>query len=48
MFLKLRVVKNLVFPEPAPRPHAELDHLHWDRKGRTWRAHREIAKQRAA
>lgn len=34
----LRVLRNLVAPEPVPA-HGELEHAHWDRESRTWRAH---------
>jgi len=37
----LRALKDLFSPEPSGATHDELDHRHWDRETRTWRAHIE-------
>ncbi len=43
----LALMNAVLRQEPQP-PHAELDHLHWDRETRTWRRHAEPDDQKAA
>jgi len=52
MWLSLHAIKNLVSPQPPQPAHGDLEHAHWDREARTWRAHeaqeaaRELERRR--
>jgi hypothetical protein len=48
MIPTLQVLKSLFTPDEPLRPHAEVEHVHWDRESQTWRVHDEPAVQEAA
>lgn len=41
----LRSLRKLLGLEPSRPPHDELDHRHWDRATRTWRAHDDQVRE---
>ncbi|HEY8643919.1 MAG TPA: hypothetical protein VIO84_14290 [Candidatus Dormibacteraeota bacterium] len=47
MITTLRVLRNVLVPEPPQPAHRELEHAHWDREARTWRTHEEPEEEPA-